>query len=146
MWASVCFDQSKLIFDQSKIVNKLFLKVKFELFKSLFQNVFKLLFLSPIQTSTILNFLSFSTKCFARFPSPKAGMSIIPFLFHLFSVVHAFFHALKGYFRTMHILGILMFQALFCEINQWVLLIYCYIPGLWWLIWSIWAFVMNSKF
>ena len=57
-------------------------------------------------------------------------MSIIPFLFHLFLVLHAFFHALKGYFRTMHILGFLMFQALFCEIDRWVLLLYCYIPDL----------------
>ena len=130
MLASVYFDQSKLIFDQSKIVNKLFLKVRFDLFKSLFQNFFKLLFLSSIWTSTILKFLSFSTKFFARFSSPKAGMSIIPFLFHLFSVLHA----LKGYFRTMHKLGFLMFQALFCEIDQWVLLIYCYIHDLCWLI------------
>ena len=134
MLASVYFDQSKLIFDQSKIVNKLFLKVRFDLFKSLFQNFFKLLFLSSIWTSTILKFLSFSTKFFARFSSPKAGMSIIPFLFHLFSVLHAFFHALKGYFQTMHILGFLMFKALFCEIDQWVLLIYCYIHDLCWLI------------
>ena len=59
-------------------------------------------------------------------------MSIIPFLFHLFSVLHAFFHALKGYFWTMHKLGFLMFQALFCEIDQWVLLIYCYIHDQCW--------------
>ena len=62
----------------------------------LVQNFFKLLFLSPIRTSTILNFLSFSTKFFARFSSPKAGMSIILFLFHLFLGLHA----LKGYFQS----------------------------------------------
>ena len=93
MLASVYFDQSKLIFDQSKIVNKLFLKVKFELFKSLFQNVFKLLFLSPIRTSTILNFLSFSTKCFARFSSPKGGSPLYPFFFIYFQLyMHFFMH------------------------------------------------------
>ena len=57
-------------------------------------------------------------------------MSITPFLFHLFLVLHAFFHALKGYFRTMHKLGFLMYQAIFCEIDQWVLLLDCYIPDL----------------
>ena len=61
-------------------------------------------------------------------------MSILPFLFHLFSALHALFHALKGYFWTMHKLGFLMFQALFCEIDQWVLLLYCYIRDLCWLI------------
>ena len=146
MYASVCFNQSKLIFDQSKIVNKLFLKFRFDWFKSLFQNLFKLLFLSLIRTSTILNFLLFSTNFFARFSSPKSGMSFIPFLFHLLLVLHAFFHALKGYFWTMHILGFLMSQALFCEIDQWVLLLYCYTSDLCWLIWPIWGFVMNSKF
>ena len=57
-------------------------------------------------------------------------MSIIPFLFHLFYVLHAFFHALEGYFQTMHKLGFLMFQAEFFAIDQWVLLIYCYIHDL----------------
>ena len=99
--------------------------------------------LSPIRTRLHIKFLSFSSKIFARFSSPKAGMSIIPFLFHLFSVLHAFFHALKGYFQTMHKLGFLMYQALFCEIDQWVLLLDCYVPDLWWLIWSIWGFVIN---
>ena len=61
-------------------------------------------------------------------------MSIIPFLFHLFLVLHAFFHALEGNFRTMHKLGFLMIQAKFCVINQWVLLIHCHIHDLCWLI------------
>ena len=138
---SVSIDRDCFSIDRNSWI-KLFLKVKFELFTSLFQNVFKLLFLSPIRTSTILNFLSFSTKYFAGFSSPKAGMSIIPYLFHLSSILHA----LKGYFRTMHKLGLLMFQALFCEIDRWALLIYCYIHDLYWLIWSIWGFMMNSKF
>ena len=61
-------------------------------------------------------------------------MSIIPFLSHLFLVLHAFFHALVGYFRTMHKLGFLMFQAKFFEIDHWVLMIQCYIHDLCWLI------------
>ena len=61
-------------------------------------------------------------------------MPIIPFLFHLFSVLHVFFHALEGYFRTMHKLGFLMIQAEFCEIDQRTLLIYYYIHDLCWLI------------
>ena len=57
-------------------------------------------------------------------------MSILPSPFHLYSVLHAFFHALKVYFQTMHKLGFLMYQALFCEIDQWVLLLDCYVPDL----------------
>ena len=113
------FNWSKLFFNQSKLWSKVmmslclfrsietnfrsienresgFQKIRFDLLKSLFQNFFKLLFLSPIRTSTILYFFSFLTKFFARFSSLKASMSIIPFLFHLFSI----FHALKGYFWT----------------------------------------------
>ena len=146
MWASVYIDQSKLIFDQSKIVNKLFLKVRSWLiltsfFKSSLTSLS--LSLSPIRTRLHIKFLSFSSKIFARFSSLQAGMSKLPSLFHLFLVLHAFFHALKGYFRTMHKLGFLMYQAIFCEIDQWVLLLDCYIPDLWWLIWSIWSFVIN---
>ena len=74
--------------------------------------------LSPICTRLHIKFLSFSYKNFARFSSLQAGMSILPSLFNLFSVLHAFFHALKGYFWTMHKLGFLMYQALFCEIDQ----------------------------
>ena len=136
MWASVCFDQSK-------IMNKLFFLVRFNLFKSLFQTPFSL---SDSNKHHPLFFVVFNQIVCRVFLSPKASMSIIPFLFHLFSVLHAFFHALKGYFRTMHKLGFLIFQALLCEIDQWVLLIYCYIHDLCWLIWSIWDFVMNSKF
>ena len=62
-WASVCFNQSKLIFDQSKIVNKFFLKSNLDLFNSLFSKVFKLLSLSlsPTRQGSTANFLSFSS-------------------------------------------------------------------------------------
>ena len=42
-------------------------------------------------------------------------------------------------FWTMHKLGFLFNQALFYEIDQWILLLYWYIHDLWWLIWSIWV-------
>ena len=120
LWASVLFDWYNLFFRSivsvltflkkplSVSINRNWFSINRNSWIRFFKNsyltysnhFFKLLFLSPIRTSTILNFLSFLTKIFARFSSPKAGMSIIPILFHLFSVFHAFFHALKGYFRT----------------------------------------------
>ena len=71
----------------------------------------------------------------------KPVCPLYPFFFIYFMFYMHFFHALEGYFQTMHKLGILMFQAEFCEIDQWFLLIYCYIHDLCWLIWSIWGFV-----
>ena len=141
MWAFVCFNQSKLIFDQSKIVNKLFFKKSDLTYSNLtFQKFLNFsLSLSPIRTRLHIKFLSFSSKIFARFSSLQVSMSILPSLFHLYSVLHA----LKVYFQTMHKLGFLMYQAIFCEIDQWVLLLDCYVPDLWWLIWSIWGFVIN---
>ena len=120
-------------------------------FKSQILTYSNLTFQKFLNFSLSLRFELGSTSNFCRFP-PKflqgfsflqVGMSILPYLFHLFSILHAFFHALKGYFQTMHKLGFLMYQALFCEIDQWVLLLDCYVPDLWWLIWSIWGFVIN---
>ena len=71
--------------------------IQLNFFKS-FQNFLSISFQLRQAQSSI--FLSFSTKFFARFSSLKAGMFVIPFLFHLFSVFHASFHALKVYFRT----------------------------------------------
>ena len=52
---------SKLIFDQLKIVNKLFLKLDLNLFNSPFSKVFKLFSLSSTQQGSTANFLSFSS-------------------------------------------------------------------------------------
>ena len=45
------------------------------------------------------NFLLFSSDLFARFFSPKAGKTILPFLFHLFSSFMHFCHAYSGNFE-----------------------------------------------
>ena len=54
VWASVCFDQSKL-------VNKVFKKSVFDLFKTLFQKVFKLSSLPSTRQGSTTYFLSFSS-------------------------------------------------------------------------------------
>ena len=77
-----------------------FLKTEFDLFNLTFQKFFKLFSLSSIWTRLILNFLLFSSDLFARFSSLQAGKSIIPFLLHLFSCCHAFFHAFCWDFWT----------------------------------------------
>ena len=51
-------------------------------------------------------------------------MTILTLFFVLFSRFHAFFHTFKGYFRTSLFLGFLMIQALFSEIDHWVLMGY----------------------
>ena len=55
----------------------------------LFQNFFKLFSLSLTWQGSTEDFLSFSTKFFARFFSPKAGKTFIPLLLLLFSWFHA---------------------------------------------------------
>ena len=71
---------------------------------------------------------------FARFFSHKADKTFIPLLLFLFSCFHALSHALQGNFRTSSILGFLLIQCYFSEIDHWVLLVYCYIHDLCWLI------------
>ena len=107
------FDQSSLIFDQSKLrfknfseslpgsidrtcfsINrtswiKFFLNTVFDSFKTLFQNFFKLSSLSLTWQGSTEDFLSFSTKFFVRFFSPKAGKIFIHLLLLLFSWFHA---------------------------------------------------------
>ena len=106
------FDRSSLFFDQSKLRLKIsmslclvrliepvfqsiehressffffFLNTVFDSFKTLFQNFFKLSSLSPTWQGSTEDFLSFSTKFFARFFSPKASKTFIPLLLLLFS-------------------------------------------------------------
>ena len=68
---------------------KFFLNTVFDSFKTLFQNFFKLSSLSPTWQGSTEDFLSFSTKFFARFFSPKAGKTFIPLILLLFSWFHA---------------------------------------------------------
>ena len=155
------FDWSNLIFDQSKSCFKIyvslclvwlielvfrsiedrisgFFKTVLWLFqKHLFQKVFQLFFSLRLGKDSLQFFLSFSSKIFARFSSLKAGMTILTLLFVLFSWFLAFFHAFKGYFRTSLFLVFLMIQALFSEIDHWVLMGYWYIYDWYWLFCSI---------
>ena len=64
------FDQSSLFFDQSNIMNKVFLKTQIWLVHLLFQNFFKLSSFFPTWQGFTEDFLSFSTKFFTRFFSP----------------------------------------------------------------------------
>ena len=116
------FDWSNLFFDQSKFCFKIyvslclvqliepdfwsiedrissFLKQFFDCFKNIFfKKFFNFSSLSDL-ARILYNFLSFSSKIFARFSSLKAGKTILSLLFVLFSWFHAFFHAFMGYFR-----------------------------------------------
>ena len=159
------FDWSNLFFDQSKFCFKIyvslclvrlikpvfrsiedrissFLKQFFDCFKNIFfKKFFNFSSLSDLARQHI-TFLSFSSSIFARFSSLKAGKTILSLLFVLFSCFHAF----RGYFQNFWVLGFLMIQGLFSEINHWVLMGYCYIHDWCWLIWSIWGFMKNWKF
>ena len=88
-------------FDQSNFENKVFKKFRFDLFKPLFQKLFKTFSLSLSDSARLHN------KFFVVFLliSCKVSLSISQYVhitlsFHLFLVFHAFFHALKGYFQT----------------------------------------------
>ena len=106
------FDRSRLFFNQSKLRLKIsvslclvrlielvfrsikhressFLKSVFDSFKTFFQKFFQLFSLSPTRQSKIFHFLSFSSKSFATSSFPKVGKSILPFLLHFISCLHA---------------------------------------------------------
>ena len=163
------FDWSNLIFDQSKSCFKNFVslclvqlielvfrsigdrisgffKPVLWLFQNIFFKSFSTFLLPPTWQGSTTNFLSFSSKNFARFSFLKAGKTILSLFLFLFSCFHAYFHAFKGHFRTSIDLGFLMVQGLFSEIDHWVLLGYCYIHVCCWLIWSIWGYMKNWKF
>ena len=123
-----------------------FLKQFFDCFKTSFSKRF-FNFSSLSDSARIhYNFLSFSSKIFARFSSLKAGKTILSLLLVLFSCFHAYFHAFRGYFGNSWFLGFSMIQGLFSEIDHWVLMGYCYIHVCCWLIWSIWGYMKNWKF
>ena len=119
---------------EHRISGFFFLKQFFDCFKHPFQKVFQI-FLSLSDLARLhSNFLSFSSSIFARLSSLKAGKTILSLFLVLFSCFHAFFHTFKGYFRTFLDLGFLFIQGYFSEIDQWVLLGYCYIHDCCWLI------------
>ena len=118
-------------------------KIRFDLFKPLFQNFFLSLRLSKAPQQF---FCRFPPNFLQGFSLPKPICLFYPSFLHCFSCFMHFFMGFGYNFRTMHVLGFLMNQTLFCEIDQWVLLPQWYILDLWWLIWSIWGFVIIRKF
>ena len=73
----------------------------------LFQKHFSLFLRSRLP----INFLSFSLKLFARFLSSKAGKTLLPLLFHLFSLFMHFFMHLREIFEPKEIWGFWRFQS-----------------------------------
>ena len=112
---------ARLVLDQSKhfrpiesvfrlIENHVenFLKTDFHVFKLTFSKVFNFFSLYRTRSRLQSTFLSFSSVLFARFFSPKAGKTFLPFLLHLFSLfMHQIMHYL-GNFEPMQFLGFLM--------------------------------------
>ena len=161
-WSNLIFDQSKSCFKNSvslclvRLIELVFRSIEHRIsgfFKTvlwLFQNIIFKKFFNFSSLSDLARqhykFLSLSSSIFARFSSLKAGKTILSLLLFLFSCFHAFFHAFKGYFRNFWILGFLLIQGLFSEIDHWFLLGYCCIHDCCWLIWSIWGFMKNWKF
>ena len=95
MWAFVYFDQSKLIFDQSKIMNKLFLKKSdLDLLKPHFSKVLKLFSLSlRFELGSTSNFCHFLPKFLQGFPLSKSVCPYYPLLFIYFQFyMHFFMH------------------------------------------------------
>ena len=112
-----------------------FFKQCFDSFKTLFQIFFKLSSLSPTWQGSTEDFLSFSTKFLQGFPLTRPVRPLYPFFCFYF---HDFWNFSN--------LGFLLNQSSFSEIDHWVLLLYCYIHDICWLIWSIWGFVKSWKF
>ena len=129
-WSNLIFDQSKSCFKNSvslylvRLIEPVFrsiehrvsgfLKIVLWLFQTSFSKVFQL-FLSLSDLARLhSNFLSFSSSIFARFSSLKAGKTILS----LFLVLFSCFHAFKRYFHTFWILGFLLIQGYFSEIDH----------------------------
>ena len=116
------FDQSKIfkfereslcLFRSIETRESGFLKRQIGLFQSHFFKLFKLSSLSSTWLGSTMDFLSFSSKFFARFLSLKAGKSLLPFLLHFISWFHAFFMHYYGYFRHFQNIGVFDVSNLF---------------------------------
>ena len=85
-----------------------FQKLIFTCSNSLFQKFFNFFSLYTTWSRLQSDFLSFSTILFARFLSPKAGKTFIPFLLHLFSL---FMHQIMHYLGNFdEIFGVFLFM------------------------------------
>ena len=105
---------------------------------------FKILFLSPIQTSTILYFFSFSTKFFAGFSSPPRPVCpSYPFFFIYFQFYMHFFMHWKDIFGLCINWGFWCFKPYFVKLINgfcWYIVIFMINVGqfdqfgvLWWI-------------
>ena len=94
-------------------------------------------------------FCCFPLKFLQGFSLTRPVRPLYPsFCFYFHDFMHKLMH-FNGIFGPFQIWGFCWFNAsssFFPEIDHWVLLIYCYIHDLCWLIWSIWGFVNNWKF
>ena len=133
MSASVCFDQLKLIFDQSNIVNKLFknqiltysthLFQKFSNFPLSLSSLSLSLSLSPTRQGSTANFfvVFLQISCKVSLSLSRYVYITLPFaLIFTFSCIISWFFS---NFQKMHNLGFLINQALFYKFDQWVLLL-----------------------
>ena len=167
MWASISFDWSNLFFDQSKLrlkflwslclfrsivtvvsINRI-LRIRFiknsdlTCWNHFFKNFSKLFLFVPLGKAPQQIFCRFPPNFLQGFSLHKPVWPYYPFFCIVFHVFMHYFMFFWVNFRTMYKFRFLMYQALFFEIDQWVLLLYWYIPNLWWLLWSIWGFVIN---
>ena len=118
---------------------RFFKKRNLTFFKNTFSKVFQVFSLSLWfrlgSTLDFCHFLSFFLQGFSLQTPVRPFYPSFCFYFHISCI---FMHFNLGILNLF--LGFLMIQAEFCVIDQWVLLIYCYIHDLCWLIWSIWGF------
>ena len=84
-----------------------------------FQNSFSLI--RSVKASNQV-FLSFSPQSFARFLSSKAGKTLLPLLFHIFSVLMHFCHAVGDIFEPKRIWDFCWFKPFLSKlINEFLL-------------------------
>ena len=84
----------------------------------------------------------FHNFCKVFLPQGRYDYSIPPFCF-IFMISCIFFMHLRDIFGPLYFWDFFMIQALFSEIDHWLLMGYWYIHDWYWLIWSIWGFVKN---
>ena len=160
------FDWSNLFFDQLKFLLKFcvsfclfrsieidfwsietresnFLKTQFWLVQTSFSKLFSL---SPTRARLHRDFFVVFLQISCKVSLSLSRYVYFTLPFALFFSISCIFSWFLGNFQTMLKLGFFMNLALFCEIDQWVLLLYCYIHDLCWKIWSIWRFVKNQNF
>ena len=133
-------------FDQSKIVWDVFLKPKFSDVSNTFSKNF-LTFLSPYDSvkAHLQFFVVFDHSfCKVFLSQGRYVCFTLPFAFYfMFSCINSWF---LGKFSNLCKFGILLIQAKFFEIDQWVFVIRCCELDLDGLIWSIWWFLRNWNF